>query len=345
MRRWSRIAVAAALAAVVSLVAACGGTGGGDGGDDRKVVLYTADGLADWYGKRFAEFRDRTGISVQVVEAGSGEVVSRLEKERGNPQADVVVTLPPFVQRAAQQDLLAEYRAPGTEHVPARDPSGRYAPLINNYLGFIYNPELANPAPRTWDDLLDPRFQKKIQYSTPGQAGDGTAVLLQLQHVLGEQGALDYLARLEANNVGPSSSTGKLQPKVAKGEILVANGDVQMNLATITRDRSNFRIFFPSDASGRRSTFALPYVAGLARNAPHGDNARKLLDFLFSAEAQKTVPEAYGRPARTDVTADGEIARQLDDVLRDVEIWEPDWDRVLARLDADLAAYAKAVGR
>ncbi|SHF37788.1 2-aminoethylphosphonate ABC transporter substrate-binding protein [Streptoalloteichus hindustanus] len=344
MRRWSRIAVAAALTAVVSLVAGCGGTAGG-GGDERKVVLYTADGLADWYGKRFAEFRERTGITVQVVEAGSGEVVSRLEKERANPQADVVVTLPPFVQRAAQQGLLAEYRPPGVEHVALRDPQGRYAAVVNNYLAFIHNPELANPAPRTWDDLLDPRFRKKVQYSTPGQAGDGTAVLLQLQHVLGEQGALDYLAKLEANNVGPSSSTGKLQPKVAKGEILVANGDVQMNLATINRDRSNFRIFFPADAAGKRSTFALPYVAGLAGNAPHADNGRKLLDFLFSAEVQKTVAEAYGRPARADVRPEGEIAGQLDEVLRDVEIWQPDWDRVLGRLDADLAAYAKAVGR
>jgi len=84
---------------------------------------------------------------------------------------------------------------------------------MNNYPVFIVNPTVAKPLPTTWDDLLSPRFAGKLQYSTPGQAGDGTAVLLQLQHVLGKQGALGYLGKLQANNVGPSSSTGKLQPE------------------------------------------------------------------------------------------------------------------------------------
>nr|WP_279537830.1 ATP-binding cassette domain-containing protein [Amycolatopsis acidicola] len=42
--------------------------------------------------------------------------------------------------------------------------------------------------------MLDPEYKGKLQYSTPGEAGDGTAVLVELQHVLGDQGALDYLA-------------------------------------------------------------------------------------------------------------------------------------------------------
>ena len=33
--------------------------------------------------------------------------------------------------------------------------------------------------PTTYEDLLDPKFKRKIQYSTPGQAGDGTAFMLQ----------------------------------------------------------------------------------------------------------------------------------------------------------------------
>ena len=65
-------------------------------------------------------------------------------------------------------------------------------------------------------------------------------MLILLQHLRGRQGALDYLTKLQANNVGPSSSTGKLQPKVSNGELLVANGDVQMNLGSIKDDGSKF---------------------------------------------------------------------------------------------------------
>ncbi|WP_158882964.1 2-aminoethylphosphonate ABC transporter substrate-binding protein [Amycolatopsis anabasis] len=338
-------AIAAVAAALLAVLTGCGGTaGGGSGG--RTVTVYTVDGLEDWYAKRFEEFKAKTGITVQAVTAGSGEVASRVEKEKANPQADVLVTLPPFIQRVASQGLLTSAAVAGAEQVPAgqRDAQGRYVAMINNYLSFIYNPRHANPAPKTWDDLLDGRFKGKIQYSTPGEAGDGTAVLLQLQHVLGEQGALDYLAKLEANNVGPSSSTGKLQPKVAKGEILVANGDVQMNLAEIDKS-GGFEVFFPADAAGKRSTFALPYYAGLVTGGPHADHGKQLLEFLLSPEVQAKALEAYGTPARADVTPAGPQADKVRAALAGVDIWQPDWNAVLGKLDADLAAYKKAVGR
>jgi 2-aminoethylphosphonate transport system substrate-binding protein len=343
-----RPAVAGLLLALA--LSACGGTtssssqpaGGAKGGT---VTVYSADGLADWYTKRFAAFQQQTGVKVQYVEAGSGEVVSRLAKERPNPQADVVVTLPPFIQKAGQQGLL---QAAGidTAHVPAagKDPGGRWVDLVDNYLGFIVNPT-AKPAPRTWQDLLDRRFKGKLQYSTPGQAGDGTAVLVLLEHVLGRQGALDYLAKLQQNNVGPSSSTGKLQPKVSKGELYVANGDLQMNLASINNDGANFEVFIPAAASGARTTLSLPYVMGLAAGAPHAADARRLMGYLLSADAQKAVAaDALGKPVRDDVTPDDAHYRQITAALDGVTVWNPDWNAVLANLDADLAAYQKAVG-
>ncbi|GAB3142572.1 2-aminoethylphosphonate ABC transporter substrate-binding protein [Amycolatopsis stemonae] len=324
--------------ALTVLLSACGGTGAATAGG-KTVTVYTVDGLEDWYTARFAEFKQQTGITVEAVTAGSGEVASRVEKEKANTKADVLVTLPPFIQRVA--GLLQPSTPQGADKVADKDPQGRFYAMMNNYLSFIHN---AQATPKTWDDLLDPKLKGKVQYSTPGEAGDGTAVLLQLQHVLGEQGALDYLGKLEANNAGPSSSTGKLQPKVAKGELLVANGDVQMNLAEIAKS-GGFDVFFPADAQGKRSTFALPYYAGLVTNAPHPDEGKKLLDFLFSPEVQAKTADAFGIPARSDVTATGANAGKIKAALQGVDIWTPDWTAVLGKLDADLAAYKKAVGR
>jgi len=337
----------AVLAVLTVLLAACGGTAAsGSGGNS--VTVYSADGLGTWYQKRFAEFTEQTGIPVNYVEAGSGEVLSRVDKERTNPQADVLVTLPPFIQQAAERGLLQTdgVGAGNSGGVPGRDAQGRYVPVVNNYPVFIINPTVANPAPTTWDDLLAPRFAGKLQYSTPGQAGDGTAVLLQLQHVFGKQGALDYLAKLQANNVGPSSSTGKLQPKVSNGELAVANGDVQMNLSSIVNDRSNFRLFFPADASGARSTFSLPYAIGLAVGAPHADAAKKLIDFLLSAPVQTTIgADAIGVPARPDVKPTDPNTAKINEALRGVTIWQPDWDTVSREINADVAAYQQAVNK
>ncbi|GLZ81105.1 putative ABC transporter, periplasmic protein [Actinorhabdospora filicis] len=342
MRRRALLSVAALVP--LAALTACGGTGAAESSGDKTVTVYSVDGLADWYTPQFAEFTKQTGIAVQLVESGSGEVVSRLAQEKASTQADVAVTLPPYIQKAAGDGLLADYKVPGSELTTGG--AANYTPLVNNYLCFIYNPEKAGTAPSTWDDLLDPRFKGKLQYSTPGQAGDGTAVLIQLQHVLGKEGALAYLKKLEANNVGPSSSTGKLQPKVSKGEILVANGDVQMNLASKNNDGSAFDLFFPADATGKRSTFALPYYMGLVNNAPHGDNGKKLMEFLLGTQAQSQVSaQAFGIPARSDVKATDANAVTVQKVMEGVEVWQPDWSAIIAAMDADIAAYQSAVGK
>ncbi|MEV5966712.1 2-aminoethylphosphonate ABC transporter substrate-binding protein [Kribbella sp. NPDC051952] len=323
--------------------AACGGTGAASTTDGTKTVtVYTADGLADWYKTRFDAFTQKTGIKVQTVEAGSGEVVSRLQKEKSNPQADVLVTLPPFIQKASKDGLLQKYDVPGSDHVQGVK-GDDYVAVVDNYLCFIANQKAGTP--KTFDDLLDARFKGKLQYSTPGQAGDGTAVLILLQHLLGKQGALDYLKKLEASNVGPSASTGKLQPKVSKGELLVANGDIQMNLASIAVDKSAFRVFFPTGQDGKKTTLGLPYVMGLTAGAPNADGGKQLMDYLLSTDAQQTVSsDAYGTPARDDVKPTDANFASVQKAMTGVEVWQADWSAVLTDLDADVAAYTKAVG-
>ncbi len=342
-----RTAAIAAVATATTLTAACGGTGT-SGSNTETLTVYSADGLANWYKGQFDKFTNDTGIAVNLVEAGSGEVVSRVEKEQSNPQADLLVTLPPFIQKADQSGLLVASGV-DTAGIPEDQvgPDGKYVPIVNNALSFIANPG-ANPQPKTWDDLLKPEYKGKLQYSTPGQAGDGTAVLILLQHLRGKPGALDYLNKLQANNVGPSSSTGKLQPKVSNGELLVANGDVQMNLGSIKDDGSKFNIFIPADADGKRTTISLPYVAGVAKGAPHEESAKKLLEFLLSEDVQKTVaPDALGIPVRDEIrTASAETPAPNTPaaVLDGVDVWVPDWNSVLTDLDADVAAYQKATG-
>ncbi len=333
-------------AALATVSAACGGTGSSGSGDGTTLTVYSADGLAGWYEPTFKKFTEDTGINVNLVEAGSGEVVSRVEKEQSNPQADLLVTLPPFIQKAAQSKLLQPSGADTTGIAADQvGPDATFVPIVDNALSFIANPG-ANPPPATWDDLLKPEFKGKIQYSTPGQAGDGTAVLVLLQHLRGKPGALDYLKALQANNVGPSSSTGKLQPKVSNGELLVANGDVQMNLASIKDDGSNFTIFIPADTDGRRTTVSLPYVAGVTAGAPHAEEAKKLLAFLISADTQKTVaPEALGMPVLDSLESSGPAEPNTPAAVLDgVQVWVPDWNAVLADLDADVAAYHQATG-
>ena len=206
-------------------------------------------------------------------------------------------------------------------------------------------PRCSRTPPKTYDDLLDPKFKGKIQYSTPGQAGDGTAVMLQVIHSFGgKDAAFDYLKKLQDNNVGPSASTGKLTALVNKGELYVANGDLQMNMSQMT-DNPNIRVFWPAGPNGERSALPLPYYVGLVAGAPDADNGKKLIDFLLCKEAQATVSSvAIGLPVRKDVTPTDANFTKLHDAMKGVTIWTPDWAQVLKDLPADVARWHQATG-
>jgi 2-aminoethylphosphonate transport system substrate-binding protein len=313
------------------------------------VTIYSADGLHDgtpsWYGNQFEAFTKATGIKVQYVEAGSGGVVERIAKEKSNPQADVLVTLPPFIQRAQAEGLLQPFKPEGAAAIEGKDAKADFVPLVNNYMNFIYNSATLKDAPKSFDDLLDPKFKGKIQYSTPGQAGDGTAVMIQVVHAFGDKDAgFDFFKKLQDNNVGPSASTGKLTALVNKGELFVANGDLQMNMTQMT-DNPNIKVFWPAGKDGTRSTFALPYYVGLVKGAPDAENGKKLIDFLLSKPAQETVSSvAIGMPVRSDVKPTDANFTKFGEALKGVTIWTPDWTQVLKDLPADAARWRQATG-
>ena len=349
----SRHLCAALLAAIVVIAAACSSSA-----PRTTLTVYSPSGLSSWYKARFKEFTKETGIAVTLFEAGSGEVVSRVnsplvwkqfDPEGAVPPADLLIALPPFIHKAANAGLLQPSGA-DTTGIPPSDvgPNGVFVSIARTALCFIANPG-ANPAPATWNDLLRPDLKGKLQYSTPGEAGDGTAMLILLQHLMGKPAALDFFAKLQTNNVGIAKSTRELQPKVNSGELLVANGDVQMNLASIANDGSKFGIFFPAMPDNSRTTISLFLGAGVTAQSQQPEAAKRLLAFLLSDASQKTVfTEAFGIPARDTVAAQmnaentGRVTPTS--LLEKVTLWTPDWNAVLAEFDANLKAYKKATG-
>ncbi|MFT2020067.1 2-aminoethylphosphonate ABC transporter substrate-binding protein [Streptomyces sp. 796.1] len=316
------------------------------------VTVYSADGLKGedgngWYDTVFKDFEKKTGIKVKYVEGGSGEMVQRAVREKSNTQADVLITLPPFIQQADKKGLLTSYAPEGSKAVAPtdKDPDGKWTSVVNNYFSFAYNKQELKQPPKTWEELLEGKYKNKLQYSTPGVAGDGTAVVIKAMHDFGgKDAAMKYLGDLQSNNVGPSSSTSKLAPKVDKGELLVSNGDVQMNFAQ-SKSMPNLGIWFPAKKGGQPTTFALPYAAGLVNKAPHSDNGKKFLDYLLSETAQRQVSHIGGGfAARADVDATDPNAKDLAAIMKGVEIFKPDWQDFDENYSEYIDAWKSATG-
>jgi 2-aminoethylphosphonate transport system substrate-binding protein len=323
---------------------------GADSHTHETVTLYSVNGLhegnTDWLGHLLPRFTAQTGITVQYVENHSRDTVDQLSKERSATRADVVITLPPFMQMAAEDGLLDSYKPAAAENLSPRDkhPDGKYCILIRDYPNLIYNSSLLEPPPASYTDLLNPRFSGRIQYSKPGWSGAGTALLLQVFHVFGgKRPGLDFLKKLQANSLDPTAHTSELGGMVNKGQLLVANGDVQTNFAQYA-DYPNIQVLFPAGPDGKKYVFELSYHIALVKNAPNSVNGKQLIEYLLGEEAQKKVSAmALGLPARTDIDSDDENFRRLTAMLEGIEIWQPDWTSIIKTLDDDVAAYERAV--
>jgi hypothetical protein len=140
------------------------------------VTIYSADGLHDgtptWYQTQFDAFTKATGIKVQYIEAGSGGVVERVAKEATNPQADVLVTLPPFIMKAVADSLIQAYTPTGADQISdtPKDKGGMYVALSNNYMNFIYNASVIKEA-----RLL-------VAFSRPPLLLNGTVAIVFIAH-------------------------------------------------------------------------------------------------------------------------------------------------------------------
>ena len=298
------------------------------------VVLYTADGLENLYKDVLPAFEKKEGVKVAIVTAGSGEVVNRATIEKDSPKADVLVTLPPFIQQADQAGLLQAYQSANYKNVPAiaKASNGTWATFVNNYFSFAINPEIVKTQPKTFADLLHPDYTGKIAYSNPATAGDGMAVIILTTSLMGEDKAFDYLKKLEQSAKFHTKGTGYLDVLLSRNEISLANGDLQMDLDDAANGGLSLKpIFLAADAGGQPSTFQLPYAIGLIKNGPNQAEGKKLIDYLMSTDVQAKVPDIFGIPGRTDVPLAGKNGAAVKQAIAGVKLIPVDWTQVMAK--------------
>lgn len=303
------------------------------GAQAKDIVMYTADGLESYYQQVLPAFERETGMRVVRVTGGSGAVVNRLEIQREQPKADVLVTLPPFMQQAVAKGLLTDYVSSQDKAIPDsnKGKDGAFYSFMNNYFSFIHNPKIVKNPPTTFEELLKPEFKGKIAYSNPMTAGDGMSVINLLVNLMGEDKAFEYLQKLEPSVKFHTKGTGALDVMVSRGEIEIANGDLQMDLADENQGGLSIQPFFLTVEGKKPSTFKLPYYVALVNDGPNAEGGKKLIDFLLSKSVQEQDLDFFGEPARSDVSLAGKNGEQLKSLLSNANIIDIDWDEVLKK--------------
>jgi iron(III) transport system substrate-binding protein len=257
-----------------------------------KVVWYTSLVLpsAEKVAKLFEAAYP--GIKVEVHRTGSQRILQRVmqELQANIKNADIVHTSDAghFVL-LKDKKLLARYAPAGIDKFPAgfKDKDGYYFGLRATVNSITYNTKLlsAAEAPKTWKDLLDPKWKGKLVTAHPGYSGVIATHVLALVHLHG----WDYFKQLAQNRVMLTQSAADPSGVVASGERIVAVNGGDYSAYQLKKKGNPIEIVYPKEG--------VPLVVSptaITVFAPHPNAARLFTDFTFTREIQQVMADSEG---------------------------------------------------
>jgi len=259
------------------------------------LVLYNAGSpeMGDDLVKAFkARYPD---VKVDVIRAGSGELITRIKAEAAKPQGDVVMAIAKE-NLEVMGNLLLPYKVREDAAFPAgvKDPSYLYYGFSYNIQAFIVNTELVKPEemPKSWKDLGDKKWSGKIVLANPALSGSAYAQMFQMVGLYG----WDHInaVRKVATYVPTSTLAYTL---VSRGEFAIGVTG-EGNVFTEKNKGMPVVAVYPSEGTGLRYA-----ASGIIKGRPNPANAKLGMDFLTPKEAMGIISQAphFRRMVRPDV--------------------------------------------
>ncbi len=231
-------------------------------------------------------FEKKYGIRVAYWRASATGVAERALSEwrAGRPGFDVVEASRGVQLIMKKDGLFAKYVPPSSDKFPAqfKEKDGVTTPWRMLPIGILYNTELvkAGDAPKTLDDLLNPKWKGKISMPDPSAHTTTAQFLWNLQKLKGDKW-LDYVKALAKQQPRMVESLTPVTNSIIKGEAHV--GIALIN--TVTQFKGPVA-YAPLDRY-----LTDPSYMSLGAKAAHQSAARLYIEYACSAEGQKAISE------------------------------------------------------
>ena len=183
-----------------------------------------------------------------------------------------------------------------------RDPENYWAPTRMSYIGACHNTNLVKSAeaPRSFEDVLDPKWRNKLVWS--GNIFGGVLFVIGVRNFMGETKADAYLEKLSQQNiVNVPSANRTVVDQVMAGEYAICL-DAFLHHPIISARKGAPVASIPWDP-----VITMASSVMLPRNVPHPHGAMLLIDYLLSKEGQSKLQGADYFPARPDVSANADL--------------------------------------
>lgn len=195
------IALIIALVLVASSLVGCGG--GKSSGSD-KLVVYSPNS-EDIINSIIPKFEKETGIKVELISAGTGELIKRIESEKANPYGDVMFggSRSQFV---TNKDLFEDYVSVNDKDLEEdhKNTSGYMTSYISDGSCLLVNTDLVGDIKiEGYADLLNPALKGKIASADPASSSSAFAQLTNMLLAMGgdytSDAGWDYVSALVKN--------------------------------------------------------------------------------------------------------------------------------------------------
>lgn len=308
----------------ILLVAGCSSK---ETGADGEITYFSPETLDMLEELADAYEEEHPGASVTVEYGGTNEIINQLIAEKDNPSGDMWYGAGGFIpfETGKERGIIEPYTPKEAEDwevyesgIKMRDEDWYWVGLNFRVLGFAYNTDLVSEdeAPKTWDDLLDPKWEGKIQMANPAASGTSTLIVLSQLLRLGEEEGWDYLDKLvDQMNTIPDAG---LAPATA-----VTKGEAEIGIVfdyhayTLQGQGESIDFIVPDE------TPVLANPAAIVKDAENAEGGQAMMDFLFTKEAQQIFADYYMLTLRDDVQTKTPLT--LDGVMTNAQEMDVDW--------------------
>lgn len=246
-----------------------------------KVVLYTANVGVKFHHDIAAAFQKRYGIPVEILEARASELRERIRTEQAAGRAIGDVShngatttalqlkegaFQPYGALPALSGLLPQFKSDGTR-----------VPLFAIVYGMLVNTRLvpAGSEPRSWNDLLDPKWKGRILADDLRALGGGSVLFFVTHDAFGR----GYHEKLAQQNLVFTRDIREAERRVARGEAAIW---IPFTFANYPQIRGlPVKPIVPTEGA----TYVM-YEIAMLKGAPRPNAARLLMNFFLEREAQ-----------------------------------------------------------
>lgn len=301
--RWSKLAVVLTLMAMLTIsLSGCGGSKDekkpdAAAGPKGKVMIYTSI-YPDIIEKIKPELKKTfPNVEVEWFQAGTEKVMAKVagEIEANKVQADLLMVADPsYYLYLEDKGLLLQYDSPNRKDVKInRDKEGYWTGVRISNMIIAYNTDKVKPedAPKSFKDLLDPKWSGKIAMPSPLLSGTAYVAAAALSDKYG----WEYFEQLKANGLKVEDGNSAIQNKLLTGEYLAAI-ILEENILKMADKGEPVKVVYPADG-----TVIIPSPVAIFKSSQNQEASKAILDWLLSKQGQQVIVKGWMHSVRDDV--------------------------------------------